>query len=40
MTNYMMGNPPAGFSKASADVNLDGIINIADIVGLANILLE
>ena len=40
ISNYMMGNPPAGFSKASADVNLDGIINIADIVGLANILLE
>ena len=40
ISNYIMGNPPAGFSKANADVNLDGIINIADIVGLANILLE
>ena len=39
ISNYMMGNPPAGFSKASADVNLDGIINIADIVALAKILL-
>ena len=36
----MMGNQPDGFSKANADVNLDGIINIADIVALANILLE
>ena len=40
ISNYMMGNPPAGFSKASADVNLDGVINIADIVALANILLN
>lgn len=40
MTNYMMGNPPTGFSKASADVNRDGAINIADIVGLAKILLS
>ena len=40
MTNYIMGTQPDGFSKANADVNLDGIINIADIVGLANILLE
>ena len=40
ITNYMMGNPPADFSKANADVNLDGSINIADIVAVANILLN
>ena len=40
ISNYMMGNPPAGFSKASADVNLDGVINIADIVAVSNILLN
>ena len=40
MTNYIMGNPPAGFSKANADVNLDGVINIADIVAVSNILLN
>ena len=40
ISNYIMGNQPAGFSKASADVNLDGVINIADIVALANILLN
>ena len=40
MTNYMMGNPPAGFSKANADVNLDGVINIADIVAVSNIIMN
>ena len=40
MTNYIMGNTPAGFSKANADVNLDGVINIADIVAVSNILLN
>ena len=40
MTKYMMGNMPAGFSKANADVNLDGVINIADIVAVSNILLN
>jgi len=40
ISNYMMGNPPAGFSKASADVNIDGVINIADIVAVSNILLN
>ena len=38
--NYMMGNPPADFSKGNADVNLDGIINIADIVAVSNILIN
>ena len=40
MTDYIMGNPPADFSKANADVNLDGVINIADIVAVSNILLN
>ena len=40
ISNYMIGNPPAGFSKANADVNLDGIINIADIVAVSNIIMN
>ena len=40
MTDYIMGNPPADFSKGNADVNLDGIINIADIVAVSNIILS
>ncbi|MBO4720138.1 MAG: BspA family leucine-rich repeat surface protein [Prevotella sp.] len=38
MTDYIMGNTPAGFSKANADVNLDGVIDIADIVAVSNII--
>ncbi|MBO4720135.1 MAG: dockerin type I repeat-containing protein [Prevotella sp.] len=40
ITNYIIGNTPAGFSKANADVNLDGVINIADIVAVSNIILN
>ncbi|MBO4720137.1 MAG: BspA family leucine-rich repeat surface protein [Prevotella sp.] len=40
MTDYIMGNPPADFSKANADVNLDGVINIADIVAVSNIIMN
>ena len=40
MTNYIMGNPPADFSKANADINLDGVIDIADIVAVSNIILN
>lgn len=40
ISNYMMGNPPTGFSKAAADINFDGVINIADIVAVSNILLN
>jgi hypothetical protein len=35
-----MGNTPDGFSKANADVSLDGVINIADIVAVSNIILS
>ena len=40
MTDYIMGNPPADFSKGNADVNLDGVINIADIVAVSNLIMN
>ena len=33
-----MGNPPAGFNETLADVNRDGVINIADAVAVVNII--
>ena len=39
MMNYMIGNPSADFKEANADVNHDGVINIADIVAIANFIL-
>ena len=32
IASYIMGNPPAGFNEALADINHDGVINVADLV--------
>lgn len=40
IVDFIMGNPPVGFDKIAADLNNDGVINIADIIALTNILLK
>jgi len=32
IANYIIGNPPADFNETLADVNHDGVINVADLV--------
>ena len=34
----LAGNAPAGFSKEQADANRDGIITVADIIAIINII--
>lgn len=39
VVSHMMGYPSEGFNNKYADVNCDGIINIADIVSIVNIIM-
>ena len=39
VVGYMIGNPSEEFNNKNADVNGDGIINIADIVSIVNIIM-
>ena len=36
ITEYMMGKEPENFNFKNADVNGDSVINIADIIQIAN----
>lgn len=36
IANYIMGNPPAYFNETLADLNHDGVINVADLVLMIN----
>ena len=38
--NYITGKSSTNFSKQSADVNKDNIINIADIIQITDIILK
>lgn len=40
IVNYLMGNPPAGFTVKAADINKDGKVNAADIVMIVNTILS
>ena len=40
IVDYMMGLNPEGFEFSLADVNDDKVVNIADVVMIANILLD
>ena len=39
IVDFLLGNPPAKFSVAAADVNNDGVINVTDIVFFVNYIL-
>jgi hypothetical protein len=34
-----MGNVPEGFNDKAADVNDDGVIDVSDYIGVANLIL-
>jgi hypothetical protein len=38
--NYIMGNPSEKFNNIAAEMNGDGVVNIADIVQIVNIVFE
>ncbi|MCR4916174.1 MAG: dockerin type I repeat-containing protein [Prevotella sp.] len=40
VANYIIGQPPATFVKAAADVNNDGNVTISDAVGIVSMLLN
>ena len=40
IVNYLMGNPPAGFTVKAADINKDGKVDAADIVMIVNTILS
>ena len=40
ITDYMMGKNPENFNIKNADVNGDGVINIADIIQITNQILS
>ena len=40
ITDYLVGKSPENFSIENADVNLDGVINITDIIQIVNLILN